>query len=184
MYLNTTSRRHSNDDKNKREYAILTINSLNDRNFMAILEDEPEIGNYLRTNVDGITTREENIRYVKETGRLSATSKEVTAIMKSDDKTIIKYLCTLDDKTLLKLAKDSTIQEGIKENPSLEQRYKSILSSREEDGTKIIIVENAVTDLIETRQNTMNSIKKSPPQHLTSDRTLTPVSFSLSSIND
>jgi len=133
--------------KNKREYALLTINTLNDKDFTSMMEGDLETGNYLRANIDGIEEREENIKYAHATGNPCVTSKKVNMVMKGTDKDIIDFLCTLDDKTFLKLAKDSSIREGIKQNPSLFQRYKSLNTFSENDA--VDTVRHTVQELVQ-----------------------------------
>lgn len=108
----------------ERDYATHSINSLNDRDFIAAMNADARSGGYLKNSIISARVREENIT---STYPCRVTSKEINTLLKFGDKgKIVEYLQCLDDESLRKAALDKPIKGIINESPCLSCRYASI----------------------------------------------------------
>lgn len=116
-----------NNQKAKRGHVHLLVTSMNDDDFLWTFHNDPQVANFVRDHILGAAIREENILRSKETRQSTTREKELSLVTETGNReNIVQYIHTLDDFTLLTLAKNPSIQKILEETPSLYQRYLSV----------------------------------------------------------
>ena len=127
--------------------ADVTINSLNDQDFLAFLEEDHELSEHIMNRMENVNIRKNNIIYYHKNGKLNATSKQLHHIMKCGNiADMVNFCYSLDDVTFYKLLQNISMKTLL-EDIALSQRYNSITNNIRQSPTKIChITRNLYTE--------------------------------------
>lgn len=131
MHLTRTSVSKTLSERTmERDLLVYRVNSMNDHDFTKEMNNNVDLANTIRIAILHAGIREDNIKSYRATGRLNATTKEVTCLMKlGDHQKLTHYIHSLDDTSLKALSNDPSIKELIEHDDALSQRYVSIMST-------------------------------------------------------
>lgn len=126
------------------------VHSLNDSDLVKVLEEDPQVGDFLRENVDSVSIRERNLTRSRRSPKPVVSQQELAEVLETNDENaIVGFLHDLDDKSFLAFSKDPEVKETIRSESSLSKRLNSIKESKS-NSSEVRSVTRQVTPMLKS----------------------------------